>query len=68
MNPWALLGILLFLYAGVVVWLAVTKPEKIWKMKKIQLFEKVLGEMGTVVFFYVWAALAVAVGVWLLTL
>lgn len=68
MKSWALLGILLFLYAAVVVWLAVMKPEKIWKMKKIQLFEKYLGETGTVIFFYVWAALAVAVGVWLLTL
>jgi hypothetical protein len=36
-------------------------------MKKIQLFEKVLGEKGTEIFFYIFAVAAVVLGVWLLT-
>jgi hypothetical protein len=67
-NGYALLGILAFLYAGVVIGLTITKPKKIWSMGKIRAFEKVLGEKGTVIFFYVFAALAVALGIWLFTL
>ena len=64
MTLWAILAIL---YAVVVILLAVMKPEKIWKMKKIQMFEKVLGAKGTEIFFYVWALAFLVLGVWLLT-
>ncbi|HCX02867.1 MAG TPA: hypothetical protein DHM42_00150 [Clostridiales bacterium] len=60
-------GIIAIVYAVVVVVITVVKPEKIWKMKKIQLFEKVLGEKGTEIFFYIFAVAAVVLGVWLLT-
>jgi hypothetical protein len=60
-------GIVAIVYAVVVVVITVVKPEKIWKMKKIQLFEKVLGEKGTEIFFYLFAVAAVVLGVWLLT-
>ncbi|MBN2261111.1 MAG: hypothetical protein JW702_11225 [Clostridiales bacterium] len=66
MNGLALLGIFLLLYAAVVVALAVMKPQKIWEMKKIKMFIKVLGEKGTVIFFYVWALIAAVIGIWLL--
>ncbi len=64
MKIWAVLSLV---YAAVVLVLAITKPAAIWKMKKIQLFEKVLGVKGTEVFFYVWALAFMALGVWLLT-
>lgn len=67
MNGFALLGILLFVYAGLVFFVAVKKPKKIWNMGKIEGFKKVLGERGTVIFFTIWGLLAVAVGVWLMT-
>lgn len=60
-------GILAILYAAMVVVLAVLKPEPIWKMKKIQFFIKYLGDRGTEIFFYVWAFMFLALGVWLLT-
>lgn len=63
MKLWAILAIL---YAAVVVVLAVLKPEPIWKMKKIQLFIKYLGDRGTEVFFYLWAFIFLVLGVWLL--
>jgi len=62
MNYVPLLGLLAFLYAGAVIGIALKKPEKIWGMSKIQLFIKVLGEKGTVIFFYVWAAIFVVLG------
>ncbi|WZL82335.1 hypothetical protein QBE53_04315 [Vallitaleaceae bacterium 9-2] len=64
MKIWAVLSLV---YAAVVLVLAITKPAAIWKMKKIQLFEKVLGVKGTEVFFYVWALAFMVLGVWLLT-
>ena len=64
MIGWA---IVCFGYAAVVIVLAVTKPAPIWRMKKIQLFEKYLGEKGTEIFFYVWALLFLVLGVWLFT-
>ena len=60
------LAIVLILYAAMVIVLAVTKPAAIWKMKKIQLFEKFLGAKGTEIFFYIWALAFLVVGVWLL--
>lgn len=68
MNFYGLLGILALLYAVAVVFIAMKKPEAIWNMKKIEMFKKFLGEKGTVIFFYIWAILFVALGIWLFTL
>lgn len=62
-----ILGVVLIVYAVIVVVIAVIKPESIWKMKKIELFKKVLGDTGTEIFFYIWALLSLALGIWLLT-
>lgn len=66
MNTMALLGILAILYAVMVIVIAVKKPEKVWNMKKIEAFKKVLGEKGTVIFFYIWGAAFAVLGIWLL--
>lgn len=68
MDGWALLGLLLIAYAAFVVYLNIKKPEKIWDMAKIRMFRKLLGEQGTVIFFYIFAAIALGFGIWLLTL
>ncbi len=67
MNGLGLLGILAFIYAGLVFFIAFKKPDAIWNMGKINMFKKALGEKGTVIFFYVWGVLAVVLGVWLVT-
>lgn len=67
MNGWALLGLLLILYSIVIVAITIKKPTAIWEMKKIKLFIKLLGERGTEIFFYIFAAIAAGFGVWLLT-
>ncbi len=66
MNGLALLGLFLILYSVVVVVLAIKKPKSIWEMGKIQFFIKLLGDRGTVIFFYVIAAIALGFGIWLL--
>jgi hypothetical protein len=63
MSIW---GILAIVYAAAVVVIAVVKPEKIWTMKKIELFKKVLGDRGTEIFFYIWALNFLVLGVWLI--
>lgn len=50
-----------------VVVIAVVKPEKIWNMKKIEFFKKYLGDRGTEIFFYIWAAIFLFLGIWLFT-
>ncbi len=60
-------GILAILYAAVIVVITVVKPQKIWSMKKIQLFIKVLGDKGTEIFLYICALLFLVLGAWLLT-
>lgn len=67
MNGWALLGILAFVYAGMVFFITIKKPDAIWNMAKIKVFRKALGEKGTVIFFYLWGLLAVVLGIWLVT-
>lgn len=64
-----LVALLLFAYAAFVIYIAATKkPEKVWNMGKVQAFVKVLGEKGTVIFFYIWAVLFAVIGVLLMTI
>lgn len=65
-NGLALLGILLILYAIAVVVITAMKPPKIWNMAKIKMFRKVLGEKGTIFFFYLFAVIAAVIGSWLM--
>lgn len=65
MNLNALLGMLALLYAAAVFGISIKQPKQIWGMKKIQMFEKVLGHNGTLIFFYIWGALFVGLGIWL---
>jgi len=46
--------------------IAVKKPEKVWNMKKIEGFKKVLGEKGTVIFFCIWGSAFAVLGIWLM--
>lgn len=67
MNGLALLGLFLILYGVFCIVLGLTKkPQGVWKMGKIQGFVKVLGETGAVIFFTIWGAAALGVGIWLL--
>lgn len=59
-------GIISILYAVFVVVITVMKPGKIWNMKKIEMFKKVLGDKGTEIFFYIWALGFLFLGIWLL--
>jgi hypothetical protein len=68
MNWYPLLGLLALAYAGLVIFITVKKPEKLWQIGKIQAFVKVLGERGTEIFFYVFAVIFLVLGVWLFTL
>ena len=67
MDGLALLGILLLLYAGMVFFITFKKPEKIWNISKIKAFKRVLGEKGTVIFFYAFGLVALGLGVWLIS-
>lgn len=62
-NP--IVGLLAVIYAALVVFIAAKKPTAMWEMGKIKAFRKVLGEKGTVIFFYIWAVLFAAVALWL---
>ena len=68
MNWYPLLALLAFAYTGLVLWITIKKPEKLWDMGKIQVIVKVLGERGTEIFFYFWGITFAALGIWLLTL
>jgi len=58
------LGLLAFVYAAFVIFIAMKQPPAIWNMKKIEAFKKVLGEKGTAIFFYIWALIFVGLGIW----
>jgi hypothetical protein len=60
------LAIILIVYGIAVIAIAIWKPAPIWNMKKIQGFVSVFKETGTMIFFIVWALIAIAVGIVLL--
>ena len=66
MNGLALLGLFLILYAAAILAITIKKPKSIWEMGKIKFFLKLLGDRGTVIFFYVFAAISLGFGIWLL--
>jgi hypothetical protein len=66
MDGLALLGLFFILYSVVVVVITIKKPKSIWEMGKIKFFIKLLGDKGTVIFFYIFAAAALGCGIWLL--
>lgn len=59
-------GIILVVYALLVIALTVFKPAPIWRLGKIQGFIKLLGEKGTVVFFWIFALIVLIIGIVLL--
>ncbi|SFN53325.1 hypothetical protein [Proteiniclasticum ruminis] len=66
MDGLALLGLILLVYAGAVVYITLKKPEAIWNMAKIRVFRKLLGDRGTEIFFYLFALASAGFGIWLL--
>ncbi len=57
------LGLFLIVYALVVFWISFKKPAGIWKMGKIQGFVKILGELGTQIFFVIFGLAALGFGI-----
>lgn len=66
MDGLALIGLILLVYAGTVVYITLKKPEAIWNMAKIRVFRKLLGDRGTEIFFYLFALASAGFGLWLL--
>ena len=66
MDGLALIGLILLVYAGAVVFITLKKPEAIWNMAKIRVFQKILGDRGTEIFFYLFALASAGFGLWLL--
>ncbi len=68
MNYYPLLALLAFAYAGLVFWMVIKKPAKLWGINKIQTMIKILGEKGTDILFYVVGLIAIGLGIWCITL
>ena len=60
------LAIFLVLYAVACYLITFLKPAKIWNMGKIQGFVKIMGEVGTQVFIFIFGSVALGFGIWLL--
>ena len=56
-------GIILVVYAVVVIAIAIAKLGVIWRMSKIQAFVKILGEKGTAIFFLIFALVVMGIGI-----
>ena len=68
MNNYSLLALLAFAYAGLAFWMVLKKPDRLWKMGKVQGMIKLLGEKGTDIVFYIVTVIAVGLGIWCMTL
>lgn len=66
MNWYPLIALLAFLYAAAVFYIVIKKPPSLMQLGKLQMFQKLLGERGADIFYYVWGLLAVAIGIWAL--
>ena len=66
METLAIVGLVLIVYGIFVIYVAIKKPKAIWGMGKIQGFVSILGEIGTVIFFCIWALAAIGLGIYFL--
>lgn len=61
------LAIFLVLYGVFCLIIALSKkPAKIWNMNKIQGFVKILGDVGTQIFIFIFGGASLGIGIWLL--
>ena len=60
------LAIFLVVYAVACYLIALFKPSKIWNMGKIQGFVKIMGEVGTQIFIFIFGSVSLGFGIWLL--
>ena len=61
------LAIFLVLYGAFALFFSLTKkPTKMWNMGKVQGFVKILSEVGTQIFIFVFGGAALGIGIWLL--
>ena len=66
MNGLALLGLVLVIYGALVFLFAFKKPESLWEINKIRAIRSKLREKRAVILFYIWGAIALGFGIWLL--
>lgn len=60
------LSIILIIYGVFCLFVGLTKAPMIWKMKKLQIMQKMFGgELGLQIFIIVWGAVALAIGLWI---
>lgn len=61
------LAIFLVLYGVFCLILSLTKkPAKVWNMGKIQGFVKIMGNVGTQIFIFIFGGASLGIGIWLL--
>jgi len=60
-------GIIAIIYASMVVYVTIKRPEKIWTMERVQFFEKRFGPNNTIILFYIWAFAFYFLGFWLMS-
>ena len=60
------LAIFLVVYGIAVYLITAFKPAKIWNMGKIQAFVKIMGDIGTQIFFFIFGSASLGIGIWLL--
>ncbi len=66
MDALTLFGIALVIYGLLTLAIAVFKPRAIWQIGKIQGFVQLLSERGTVILFFIVAALTIGAGSYVL--
>ena len=62
-NWFIVLAVVLFIYGGFCMFVGVSKLSVIWEMKKIQIFRKILTDIGTQIFVTIWGVIAIGGGI-----
>lgn len=57
------LGIILIIYGSICVLIGLLRPPFIMNMKKIQVFEKFLGKLGTILFIIGFGIASIVIGI-----
>lgn len=66
MNFYPLIALVAFIYAGLVFYIVIVKNPAWTKIGKFDAAQKILGERGAEIFYYIWGLLAAGIGIWAL--
>jgi hypothetical protein len=66
MNWYPIIALVAFLYAALTLYIIIKKPPSMMKLGKVEMMQRLIGNSGTEILYYVVSLVAIGIGIWAL--